>query len=135
MLKEFFYKILLIIYAILIFLTGCTFSLKEHTLYLNIGNTIFINSYYTHPVDCNVSIIDRTSDELINRYGTPELINQHTYEYYNTQGEHQPIISICYRNDKRKLFGKEPAEYCYIGFDTKTGLADVVICPWYLPTE
>lgn len=45
------------------------------------------------------------------------------------------MVSICYRNNKRKLFGKEPAEYCYIGFDVETGLANVVICPWYFPEE
>lgn len=133
MLKEFISKILLLIYVILLFITGCTLSLSERAIYLNIGNCISINSYFSDPVDCNFSIIDHTSDELINKYGTPELINQLPYEYYDSQGENQPIVSICYRNDKRKLFGKEPAEYCYIGFDAETGTADVVICPWYLP--
>ena len=124
-----------LILAILFSLGGCTFSLNNRTLYLNRGNCISINSAFDSPLDCNYEIIGKNPQQLMEKYGSPELINDMRIEHYEKQSEQSPIVSICYKNNKRKLFGKEPPEYCYIGFDEETKLANTVICPWYLSDE
>ena len=128
-------KLYLIFYIFVFLISYLTPSLENGDLLFKRENCIAINSSFDYPIACNAEIIGRSYEQLTEKFDTPDLINCFSPEYYNGQGEQAPIVSICYKNEKRKLIGKEPTEYCYIGFDAETGLANVVICPWYLPDE
>lgn len=111
----------LIIYVLLFFLSGCN-------VHLNFSNYTDYEEYG----DSLSSLIDLPYEEIIRKCGEPDLINQLPPEHFNSQGENEAITSVCYKMQKRKLIGFEPTEYCYIGFDPETGLANVIIRPWYL---
>lgn len=118
MLKK--YITLFLIVALLLFsLCSCTFY------FYNLPDLSISNEYK----------IGESLESLIEAYGEPDLINKLPPEHFNKQGENEAIISVCYKMEKRKLIGFEPTEYCYFGFDTETGLVNVIIRPWYLPEK
>ena len=107
---------------------GCGLFDSDEIYSIGLQNEFVVNSY-------DLPITGMTLNELTERYGEPDLINKMPANLYSSLSKSEPVSSICYKNNKRKLIGFEPTEYYYIGFDVETGLSSTVICPWYLPEE
>ena len=120
--------IFLLIALLSVCFCGCGLFDAYKIYSIGLQNDFVVDSY-------DLPITGMTLNELTERYGEPDLINEIPADQYSSLSEPEPVRSICYNNNKRKLIGNEPTEYYYIGFDAETGLSSTVICPWYLPTE